>query len=319
LLQAVPYLLGFHPSRSLVLVGLRDGTLAVTARVDLVDASPPTLSHTLGVMSRGGATSVIGAVYDDEALPMSSGAPPWDWLAETLADEAEAVDITLLDVLFVARGRWWSLDCRSPDCCPPDGRELPADPSPFAAAATYDGVVALPDRAAVEALLDPRPHPDGAAEAAKIAAAKDALIAEGDEAQIERRVRAVKRALFAAARTSQQPNWVGVSDDDLVRFAAGLGVVAVRDPLWVAIDTGRIDGRPLWRELGRRLPGPYSAAALFLFGWASWRAGDGTLAGIAAERAIECDPDYSAADILLAALAHGVDPRRMPRLRKRPA
>jgi hypothetical protein len=37
LLQAVPYLLGFHPHASLVLIGLADGHLVVTVRIDLAD------------------------------------------------------------------------------------------------------------------------------------------------------------------------------------------------------------------------------------------------------------------------------------------
>jgi hypothetical protein len=93
----------------------------------------------------------------------------------------------------------------------------------------------------------------------------------------------------------------------------------MRDAIWLGIDGHRIDGRPLWRQLARRLPEPYDAAPLFLFGWASWRAGDGALAGIAAERAVDSDPSYTAADLLLAALTRAADPRRMPRLRSRRA
>jgi hypothetical protein len=63
------------------------------------------------------------------------------------------------------------------------------------------------------------------------------------------------------------------------------------------------------------LPSPYDAPPLFLFGWAAWRSGDGTLAGIAAERAVASDPNYSLADLLLAALSHGLDPRRFRKLR----
>ena len=44
LLQAVPYLLGFHPADSLVLVGLHGGRLVVTARMDLVDAHVPEIA-----------------------------------------------------------------------------------------------------------------------------------------------------------------------------------------------------------------------------------------------------------------------------------
>ncbi len=68
LVQAVPYLLGFHPSRSLVLVGLADGLLVVTARLDLADASvAEVLSDTIAAMHRGGSEELIAAVYDDPA------------------------------------------------------------------------------------------------------------------------------------------------------------------------------------------------------------------------------------------------------------
>jgi hypothetical protein len=101
----------------------------------------------------------------------------------------------------------------------------------------------------------------------------------------------------------------------VARLAAGLADIAVRDSVWLAVDQRRLDGRALWRELARRAPEPYDAAALFLFGWAEWRAGNGVLAGIAAERALASDPGYTAAELLLGALRQGLDPRRTPRLR----
>jgi hypothetical protein len=176
-------------------------------------------------------------------------------------------------------------------------------------------VVALPDRAALEAQFEPvaeaeRQRLRPAIEAADRAARRQALA--GDAARYER---SVKRALFAAARESVEPAWPGLPDAETARFGAALSCPAIRDAVWKAVDDGRLDGRPLWRELGRRLPVPYDAPPLFLFGWAAWRAGDGTTAGMAAERAVRSDPAYSPADLLLAALAHAVDPRRAPRLR----
>jgi hypothetical protein len=128
--------------------------------------------------------------------------------------------------------------------------------------------------------------------------------------------RSVKRALFAAARTADAPGVeFDLPDEKLVRFAVALRTVAVRDAVWIAIDSRRLDGRALWRQMAGRLPAPYDAPPLFLFGWATWRDGDGAFAGMAAERALDSDPTYSAADLLLAALAQAIDPRRMPRLR----
>jgi hypothetical protein len=148
-----------------------------------------------------------------------------------------------------------------------------------------------------------------------LAAAENAAVAEVLDGHGRRHDRSVKRALFAAARASDEPCSSSVPDDDVARFGAALSEIAMRDALWMAVDDGRLDGRGLWRELARQLPSPYDAAPLFLFGWAAWRSGDGALAGIAAQRAVDSDSGYSAADLLLAALARGVDPRRLPKLR----
>ena len=313
LLQAVPYLLGFHPADSLVVIGLDRGRLVVTARLDLADARHDgTLAHTLDAIRRGGATALVAVVYGPEGAPAR-------WV-DDVERAAAPIGADLLDVLQVRDGRWWSLACTSPWCCPPEGRAVPAGTSEFAAAATYAGLVALPDRQALAAQLDPLPDPVRDALDAPIAAAEHAAVRAVLEGRIRKHDRAVKRALFAAARASHEAGWVDPPDDDVARFAVALTTVAQRDAVWLAVDDRRLDGRPLWRALARRVPGPYDAAPLFLFGWASWRAGDGTLAGIAAERAVMSDPEYSAADLLLAALSQGLDPRAFPKLRApRPA
>jgi hypothetical protein len=308
LLQAVPYLLGFHPADSLVLIGLDGGRLVVTARLDLADADVAELvAHTLAAMVRGGSSAVLAAVYDDSAGPVGVN-------AAGLFEAADAAGCALLEILLVARGRWWSLLCDEPRCCPDEGRALPSEPSAFAAAATYQGMVALPDRATLAAVLDPLPDADRAMLLPLLSTVEAAAVGESGR-PAARFERSVKRALFTAARESAAAGWQGPDDATVARFGVGLRAISVRDAVWTAVDHSRLDGRPLWRDLARRLPAPHDAAALFLFGWAAWRSGDGTLAGIAAERAVASDADYTAADMLLAALSQGVDPRRLPRLR----
>jgi Domain of unknown function (DUF4192) len=334
LLQAVPYLLGFIPEHSLVLVGMHDGMLVVTARLDLPSADCPDddadaqLANTVDAMARAGVSSIIAAVYTDSARELRPEAAVRRWSALAVAVRAHAAvsGCGVPDVLLAAAGRWRSVGCRDPWCCPPTGRPLPTEPSPFATAATVAGVVALPDRRALEAVLDAAPEPVRAAVARAIATAHDDATPErsdrrndtGRDSRGANRDRAVKRAMFAAARTSHAPRWPGCSDDDVARFAVALAGPAVRDALWLAVDDRRLDGRPLWRELARRAPAPYDAAPSFLFGWAAWRAGDGASANIAAQRAVDSDPTFSPADLLLAALSQGLDPRTFPRLRLSP-
>ena len=71
LINAVPYLLGFHPVDSLVVVGMADGNVVVTIRVDLRVAltDPEVVARSVAAMGRGGATRYLGLVFDDAAVP----------------------------------------------------------------------------------------------------------------------------------------------------------------------------------------------------------------------------------------------------------
>jgi len=199
------------------------------------------------------------------------------------------------------------------------GREIPGDASPAAAAATYAGLVALSDRDELRAALDPDDDATRALLEPLLAEQEHAVVAAALSGRPERRQRSVKRAIFAAAREADESLFLGgsgvLSDEQVCRFATALGETPVRDSLWLAVDQRRLDGRVLWREIARRVPSPYDAAPLFLFGWASWRDGDGVSASIAVERALTSDPGYTAAELLGGALMHGLDPRRTPRLR----
>ncbi|MFN2519069.1 MAG: DUF4192 domain-containing protein [Jatrophihabitantaceae bacterium] len=319
LLQAVPYLLGFHPKSSLVLVGLDQSRLVVTVRLDLADISKlGAVGSAVAAMRRGGASELIAAIYDCPPEPVHR-LMPWDAAVAGLREEAARAGCAVIDALLVAGDRWWSYSCLDAGCCPTNGRPLADDVSPFSAAATYAGMVALPDRDALAAVLDPLPDAERDRLNPLLAEHENAAVQAVLDGRAARHDRSLKRALFAAARRSDAPGEVPqpieIGDDEVARFGVALGTPALRDSVWMAADDGRLNGRALWLDLLRRLPSPYDAAPLFLYGWCSWRAGNGALAGVAAQRAVHSDPSYSAADLLLAALARGLDPRRLPRLR----
>jgi len=312
LLAAVPYLLGFQPRDSVVLVGLQGTRLVVTARLDLADAAQHgALEHAVATMARGGAGSVVAAIY-----PVDGDAEDWVAFARRLAVIVGELGCTLSDALLVDAGRWRSLVCEAADCCPPEGRPIDDATSAFAAYATYEGLVVLPDRGAVESLLEPLPEEERRRLGPDLAEEERAAVRAVLSGQHERRERAIKRALFAAARASDAPPAPVLADAEVARYGVALASTPFRDAVWIAVDAGRLDGRPLWQELARRLPPPHDAAPLFLYGWSSWRAGAGPIAGMAAERAIASDPDYTAADLLMAAVTSGLNPHTVPRLRR---
>ncbi len=317
LLQAVPYLLGFHPRSSLVVVGLRDGQLVVTIRLGLEDVPEPlVVSRAIRAMARGGASELIGVLYDDPEVAGGVRRSHQEVVA-CLGESARRAGCTLLDALAVSAGSWRSVFCTDPGCCPAGGHRIAAETSTFAAAATFAGMVALPDREALAHTLDPLPDSERARLGPLIAAEEDAAVEAVLNARAGSLERSATRAILAAARAADAlpDNAERLEDSEIARFGVALSSYTVRDPVWMAADSGRVDGRRVWMELARRLPSPYDAAPLFLTAWCSWRAGNGAVAAIAAQRAVDSDPAYRAANLLLDALANGVDPRRVPRLR----
>lgn len=321
LAQAIPYLLGFHPSRSLVVVGLRAKRVAVTARIDLDDLfDTPVLRETLAAFVRSGAEKVVAVIFDDTVAPRADdGRLAWCELAGEVHTTASRQGLDVDEVALVHEGRLWSYDCDNPQCCPPAGRLLASESSQVAATAAYAGLVALPARADLVAQLARRIDP------AEVAALRDALRTREEQA-VKQLItqgladcdRADAKALIDAARVFDKGGTdAALTDEQRLDFAVCLRRIAVRDAAWLALDTARVDGRELWRRLATSLPAPYDAAPLFLFGWASYRDGNGALARIAADRALESDPHYTAADLILAALSQALDPHQLPRFTRR--
>lgn len=324
LAEAVPYLLGFHPRRSIVLLGLTGGTEArplgrvrVTVRLDTADLADDLgddladdaarrageatdggrdpsdaarlAARTARSLRQGGAHQAVGVLFAD-----ADEDPSRCVQAMQLAGSA-CVDAGLDLLAFLV--------------APP--QDEATAPGLVATEATYAGLVALPDRASLVSVLDPDSDDEREQHRAGVV---EAIAAGRREVRAGRGAswhRSATRALHAASRTLTL-----AGDEPLLRFGAALTDPGFRESCWLAIEAGRLDGEGLWRELARRLPRPYDAAPLFFYGWIRWRAGDGALAGIAAQRALDSEPGYRAAALLAGALQSGLDPFSTPRLRK---
>ncbi len=191
LVQLVPYLLGFHPTESLVIIGLARGRVVVTVRMDLADlAVDGVLAGTVAAMADGGAEDLVGAVFDDRAIMVRALARPTRCRgtgARRCEVEAERIGAAVGDVLLVSSRRWWSFCC--PDdlrCCPPEGHPLDDKSSAVPAAAAYAGLVALPDREALAETLAPEPAALRERLLPRLDEAQDALRAAADGGRAER-------------------------------------------------------------------------------------------------------------------------------------
>jgi hypothetical protein len=297
-LQVIPYLLGFHPEYSVVIVAMRGKAVVVSARYDL-DAPPECAEPLCHAAAAAGATSVLVALYDDaiSGHPLAHRA-----YHDALHELFEKYELSEVDALAVGRGRWWSYRCTDDLCCPPKGTELVVDGA-VAAGAVAEGLVALPGRADLEAELE--------ADDERAADVLVALLALGDERD-DRPDAVVRAEDWAAVRrfVREARRGAGVaSPDQAARVLWALMDIAVRDAT-----VGFLTSRPerevevAWRDLVRVAPPLWRAPVATIYALWCLAGGSGARANIAIEAALACNPYYSMAQLLDEAQLRGMNP-----------
>lgn len=329
LIAAVPYLLGFHPTESVVVIALHGRRIVFTARGDLpptgaaAEAHEALAAQVAAVVGRQGAANAMVVGYG----PAARVTPAVDALLAVLRRTGPPV----LEALRVTDGRYWSYLCEGADCCPPDGTAVDPGSSPIAAAASYAGRVALPDRAAlidqVAAIEGPdRESVRRATEQAARGLGKLLDDAPPGDLLGQRRLRAAGEAAVREA-VDRHRHGGRLTDDEVAWLTLLLAHLPVRDHAWEHItdDDWHV---ALWLDVVRRAEPDLVAAPAALLAFAAWRKGEGALACVAVERALSCAPDYSMARLMDEVLSHGLapsavaewpDPSRARPGRRRPA
>ncbi|MFL6139205.1 MAG: DUF4192 domain-containing protein [Frankiaceae bacterium] len=317
IVDAVPYLVGFQPHDSLVVVSLRGsrGRVGMTARIDLppperVDES---VRRLVGRLRTDGASRAVVAAYPPDEGPAH---PAVRALAAAFADRLAAAGIALTDMLCVHDGRWWSLTCTDPGCCPPGGTPLPEGVSVLGAAMAVEGRRVLPSREALADTLRPAGGELGAAMARALPAIDGALATRawrGRRAEVE----AESRALLRAAVERRLTGGASLGVREAARLIAGLDDADVRDEVvtWADGDWGQA-ARGLLSDLVRHAVPPFHVVPLTVLAWIAYQQGDAILAALAVQRALASDPGYGLARLLDDALAAGVDPAVLAPVRR---
>ncbi|MGW3950620.1 DUF4192 domain-containing protein [Streptomyces sp. NPDC004752] len=346
LADALPYLLGYRPEDSLVLVALhdRDGRgrfggrarLGIPASRDDWASAAQQLTHGLVVGSerRGARPAQIVAYVCQEPAKGETGREVMQRLqplAQLLRTECGALDVPVIEALCISDGRFWSYCCPNVGCCPDDGTPmgLPGT-SVLAAAAAYAGLQVRGTLRELRARLLPWETSAALEQEIALDTAGTALVPRilDDTARADvagETLRLAERVLtrFAAAQPASGTLPADLRDDALLthdeaaQLILGLQDRTTRDraAAWMEGDDAGHALR-LWRALARRCVGPYgehAAAPLTLAGWVAWSTGDDVEAREALAMALGADPDYLFARLLHQACNEGLDPEAIRR------
>ncbi|MGW0710420.1 DUF4192 domain-containing protein [Streptomyces sp. NPDC002643] len=346
LADALPYLLGYRPEDSIVLVALHDretrgrfggrARLGIPAQTDDWPSVAHQLAHGLvtGSERRGAKPESMVAFLCQDPADGESARDVMERLrplAQLLRRACGTLDVPVVEALCISGGRFWSYCCPGTGCCSPDGEPmgLPGT-SVLAAAATYAGLRVRGTLRELRARLMPWETAAALEQEAALDAAQSALIPRIlDE---ESRAEVAEDTLAVAHRVIENlantPTLTGTLDADLrddelighedaATLILGLQDRATRDRAaeWMEGDEAEPALR-LWRALARRCVGPYgehAAAPLTLAGWVAWSAGDELEAREALAMALAADPDYLFARLLHQACNEGLDPESVRR------
>ncbi|MEV6651539.1 DUF4192 domain-containing protein [Streptomyces sp. NPDC051219] len=345
LADALPYLMGFHPTESIVMVALHGSRGRFGGRLRLgIPGAPGEWTQTAeqladclvtGSERRGARPDGIIVFLCLDPAEGEAGHQVMERLrplAQRLRTACGALEVPVLEALCISDGRYWSFCCPDSRCCPPEGNPLALPgTSVMAAAATYAGVQVRGSLKEMEARLAPW---DGSAAVEQELALDTAgaalvprILGGADREQVGVETLGLARALMTRLEGAPAPATSGpeadrwddrlLTHDEAATVILGLQDRATRDIAaeWMEGPEAHSALR-LWRALARRCVGSYtehSAAPLALAGWVAWSTGDEPGARVTLGVALRADPEYHFAQLLHHACNEGLDPEALRR------
>lgn len=320
LLNAVPFLLGFHPKDSVVAVSLRDrGTkVGLTVRFDYPDDDFEEIARRLAMhLKDDGADKALLVIYRDAPYSKTNA------FVDLIRHECQGQFIEVPDVLWVSAGHWWSLICDE-DCC--KYQELPNfETSPVTAAHVLAGAP-LPseDEEAFAALID-HVETERSRNIEEISKRMRDVLAKSVEEETHNRQSFVKRGANLMDLIYQ--NWIQEhqivdKDEHIASLMVTMMDVHVRDYAMGMHDDDTVDtAEDFWREMVRLAPEGLVAPVATVLAAVCLERGDGAMTQRALERAVNDSPGYPMAMLLRQALEAGWGPEGIKSMRKelRPA
>lgn len=294
LIASVPYTLGFHPARSLVVLILDDAHEITAGRLDLPDLDHYQLvaDQLRGSLIWQDVTKVALIVVCDAATH-PDGTLPYRHLMTVCETHFAEVGIETCHQLWAAAttsGSPWA-SYRDSDCngLVPDSNTLAQTVGGFVYARREDMAAAL------------TPDDDDAL------ARRANLLAAISEIDPHEGLDLVDTAVELAVE-----GILPESDQHIAALAASLCDSSVRDACLVQPDLAHRDAAErLWTRLVQATPAPERAESACLLAYSAFQRGNGALTTIALDHALGANPAHRLSGLLRTAMTMGLPPSRI--------
>jgi hypothetical protein len=308
LITAVPFLIGFHPTRSIVLISVKGEAVGLAMRIDLperLDSDAIDLLAHHFIKDEADAALLVAYMPNERE--------DGDSMLISLGAALIRNGISIQESIVVRAGRYRSIICRDLECCPEVGITLPAiEESQIAAEHVVAGIPMpyanigelIETLAADQSSFDC----DWSDEVASYFIGEDAE----DIAPLRRDGVETIELLLHEYRIGRGP-----SNRTLVaRMIGRMSDVQVRD---YALGVHSEDSYDLyftmWRELLRLAPRGFVAPIACIVAAMAYESGDGALAQRALDRAFDDDDRYPLASLLRRVFNAGWPPESFASMR----
>ena len=308
LLAAIPFLIGYHPSDSLVLVSIKDDCVGMAMRIDYpIDQSEIAFDLCASHISADEADGALIVAY--QPRERSDGD---EVLAQTTAALSRA-GIAIYESILIAEGSYRSLLCHDITCCPIEGRPVPPHDS---------------SRIAMESVVAGHPMPF--ASFAELGTSVRSNLLAQEEQWLERVQKSYVDPSDSDLNNLQRDGATAVidlandfithgisTDQDLIAHVLGrLSEIQVRDFALGSHDGESAVGyQSMWMHLLRSAPPGFVAPVACLAAAIAYEHGDGALARAALDRAFADSPTYSLALLLKRVFSAGWPPQSFAQMR----
>jgi hypothetical protein len=277
-LAMIPYLLGFEPHESVVVVSLNGPRrrLGPMIRVDLVepDRAEALVDYLRGAVEAHGYASVLVAAFSERPAAAAAVVP-------RLAQSLDQAGVAVVEALRTDGARWWSYTCDR-GCCPPEGTPYDPTTSTMAAVAVHAGMAKAASR---DALAEQFARRDDEVRHAAKEAASDVVVAlMVDDGSESIRVSHLVRSALGNDR---------IHSSTLGRLLGAVQDLRARDVAWLLMTRGDADRHfEVWRQVMNAADDDMLPPAGTLCAFAAWLSGRGAVAATAADRVADVDPHY---------------------------